>query len=43
MQHQEIAGTGQRFDLAREYFVEAHVVGGGGEQRRVRGQGHRPE
>jgi hypothetical protein len=43
VQHQEIAGTSQRFDLAREHLVEPHVVGRGGEQRRVSGERHGPQ
>src|SRR5439155_8782045 len=38
VQHHEIAGTGQRLDLAGEDLVEAQVVAARGEERRVSGE-----
>src|SRR5256885_1296789 len=41
VQHHEITGAGQRFDLAGEDLVEAQVVAAGREERRVGGEGDR--
>ena len=41
VQDQQVPRSAQRLDLARKYSVEAEVVGRGGEQRGVRGEGDR--